>query len=350
MCAGKRTRDACVEGKLPLKILSRLLARLSKPGREVLVGPRIGEDAFAVSVGRAVVVGTTDPITFTQSHIGYYAVNVNANDVATMGAAPRWFLATVLVPPRAGARAVGTILDEIDTTCVSLGARLLGGHTEATCAVTRPVVVGAMLGTVPARGLIDSRNVWAGDVLLMTKRLAIEGTAIVAQERRQEVERLLGRRQAARARALLFRPGISIVREALCAAGAAPVHGMHDPTEGGMLWGLRELSLAAGMGVEVDVDAIPIYEETRALCEHFGLNPLGLIASGTLLLAVPARHSARVAASIERLGIECTAIGRFGGRGVRARRRAATGRRADRLADLKADEITKIVRSVLDRQ
>jgi hydrogenase expression/formation protein HypE len=332
------------EGKLPRQILSRLLARLTRPARDVLIGPRIGEDAFAVSVGRSVVVGTTDPITFTRSHIGYYAVNVNANDVATMGAAPRWFLATVLVPPRTGARAVRTILDEMDTTCVSLGARLLGGHTEVTGAVARPVVVGAMLGTVSKKGLVDSRRVRTGDVLLMTKRLAIEGTSIIARERRREVDALLGRRRAARARALLFRPGISVVREALSATRAAPIHAMHDPTEGGMLWGLREMSLAAGLGIEVDVDAIPIYEETRALCEHFGLNPLGLIASGTLLLAVPARHSARVATSIGRLGIECTAIGRFGGRGVRARRRAATtGRRADRFADLKADEITKIM-------
>jgi len=333
-----------VEGKLPRQVLTRLLARLTKPGRDVLIGPRIGEDAFAVGVGRAVVVGTTDPVTFTRSHIGYYAVNVNANDVAAMGAAPKWFMATVLVPPGTGARELRAILGEIDTACVGLGARLLGGHTEVTSAVARPVVVGAMLGTVPKKGLVDSRRVRIGDVLLMTKRLAIEGTSIIARERRREVDALLGRRRAARARALLFRPGISVVREALSAAGAAPVHAMHDPTEGGMLWGLRELSLAAGLGLDVNVDAIPIYEETRALCEHFGLNPLGLIASGTLLLAVPARHSARVAASIGRLGIECTAIGRFGGRGVRARRRAATkGRRADWLADLKADEITRVL-------
>jgi hydrogenase expression/formation protein HypE len=338
---GRHSRGRMAEGKVPHGILKGLLARLTGPGREVLIGPRVGEDAFAVTVGQTVVVGTTDPITFTAEHAGYYAVNVNANDVATMGARPRWFLATVLVPPGWGARALGRIFEEIDKTCVGLGVRLLGGHTEVTSAVTRPVVIGAMLGTASRKGLVDPRRARPGDVVLLTKRLAIEGTAIIARERRRWVEAALGKRRAARARAMLLRPGISIVREALSAVAAAPVSAMHDPTEGGLLWGLREMSLATGLGTEVDLDKIPIYEETRLVCRNFGLDPLGLIASGSLLIAAGPRNASRIGARLARLGMECTDIGRLGGKGLRFRR---AGRRVP-VPRLAADEITRVLAS-----
>ena len=330
------------EGKIPHDVLSALLARLSKPGREVIVGPAVGEDAFAVGVGRTVLVGTTDPITFASQHIGHYAVNVNANDVATMGARPRWFLATLLVPPKTGTRLLRTIFDEIDRTCVGLGIRLLGGHTEVTRAVTKPVVVGAMLGTVARRRLVVAGKAREGDTLLLTKRLAIEGTSIIAREKRKEVEALLGKRRAARARNLLFRPGMSIVAEALRAVEAGPIHAMHDPTEGGLLWGLEEISLATGLGLEVTVEDVPIYEETAAVCGHFGINPLGLIASGSLLIAVPSRSSASVAGAIKQLGIDCAPIGRLGGKRITLVKR---GKRV-RFPRLKADEITKVFQAV----
>jgi hydrogenase maturation factor len=256
-----------------------------------------------------------------------------------MGAAPRWFLATVLVPvgfDRGGLRA---IFDEIDRTCVGLGVCLLGGHTEVTSAVRRPVVVGAMLGVAPRRKLVIARRARSGDVLLITKRLAIEGTSIIARWKARQVTDLLGTRRAARARRLIFNPGMSIVREAMCAVEAGPVHAMHDPTEGGLLWGLKELSLATGLGVEVE--RVPIYEETSRICARFRLNPLGLIASGSLLIVVPPRSSARISGAIRRLGIECTPIGRLRGKQVVFIEKGT----AVRPADIAADEITRIFRA-----
>jgi hydrogenase maturation factor len=319
-------------------LLSDLISRITKPGKEVIIGPAVGEDAFAVGVGRAVVAGTTDPVTFTSEHIGYYAVNVNANDVATMGAEPKWFLATVLVPVGFGGRALRAIFEEIDRTSVGLGARLLGGHTEVTSAVTRPVVVGAMLGLADRRRLVMARRARAGDVVLLTKRLAIEGTSIIARWKAREVAGLLGRRGAAQARDLIFDPGMSIVKEAMAAVKAGPVHAMHDPTEGGLLWGLKELSLATGLGIEVG--DVPVFDETRRICERFGLNPLGLIASGSLLIVVPARRARAAASAIHRLGIECAPIGRLGGKQVVFVRRGAR-RRPPEIA---ADEMTKLFR------
>jgi hydrogenase maturation factor len=331
--------DKPVEGKIPHGLLAELLSKVTEPGREVIVGPAVGEDAFAVGVGRTVVVASTDPITFTREHIGYYAVNVNANDVATMGARPRWFLATALVPKGTGKRVLRSLFEELDTTCVDLGIRLCGGHTEVTSAVTQPVVVGAMIGTVSKRDLVRPQRCRAGDRVLVTKRLAIEGTAIIARERRAEVSRLLGRSGAARARGLLFSPGISVVAEALCAVETARIHAMHDPTEGGLLWGLKELSYTAGTGVEVDIDAVPVYDETRRICTHLRLNPWGLIASGSLLIVVSKRNAPRVGRAIRGLGIECKEIGRLRGKKTVLYKDG----KPIPFPDLKSDEISKIL-------
>jgi hydrogenase expression/formation protein HypE len=327
-----------ITGKIPHGLLGDLLARLTPPGREVVVGPTLGEDACAIDTGRDLLVASSDPITFTAHHIGYYSVNVNANDVATMGARPRWFLAALLFPPGTRKAALRRIFDELDTACDDLGIRMCGGHTEATGVVTKPVIAGTMLGTVGRRRLVRPGRTRAGDRVLLTKRLALEGTSIIARERRRGVERILGRQEAARARNLLFEPGISVVKEALSAARAACVHAMHDPTEGGLLWGVKELGHATGLGVEIDLDRVPVFEETAAVCDHLGLDPLGLIASGSLLVVVSARDARKVAGAIQAQGIECTDIGRIVGRGLWGIRR---GKRR-RLPRLKADEITRL--------
>jgi len=328
-----------VEGKLPHRVLSDLLSRLTPPAREVVVGPFPGEDACAVDTGGDLLVASSDPITFTRRNIGYYLVNVNANDVATMGARPRWLLAVLLLPPGVRRRKITGLFDEVNGACEDLGISVCGGHTEITSAVSRPVIVGTMLGTVSRRRLVRPARSRAGDRVLLTKSLAIEGTSIIAGERRREVEEILGRREARRARDLLFDPGISVVREALCAVRTAPIHAMHDPTEGGLLWGLKELAYVTGLGIEVDLDHVPILESTLSVCEHFGLNPLGLIASGSLLIVVSRRGAPGVASAIRSLGIGCTQIGRMGGKGLRATRR---GRRV-RLPRLRGDEIARIL-------
>ena len=302
-----------IEGKLPHSMLGRMLAR-APGGSGVMVGPALGEDACALDARGEVLVASTDPITFTSEDLGHYAVNVNANDVATMGARPRWFLASLLLPEGFEDKKVRRIFDGLASACRSSGVSLAGGHTEVTSAVARPVMVGTMLGTVPRRRLVRPERTREGDVVLMTKRLAIEGTAIIARERRRRAERVLGRRRAARARSMLYKPGISVVPEAMAAAGAAPVHAMHDPTEGGFISGIRELSMATGLGVEVREDRIPVYGETREICREFGLNPLGLIASGSLLIVASPRSSKRIAAALRRKRIECADIGRMTGK------------------------------------
>ena len=284
-------------GKLPLPLLEKLLARFAPSDPRIVVGPRTGEDAAVFDFGDRYLVAKTDPITFATSEIGWYAVNVNANDVAVMGATPRWFLATVLLPAgRATAEMAERIFADISDACAALGVSLAGGHTEITHNLDRPIICGTMLGEIAKERLITTSGARPGDAVLLVKPIPIEGTALIAFER-ADVLRARGYTEEfiARAQGYLKNPGISVVAPALLAAEIADVHAMHDPTEGGVMTGLLEMARAAGSGIAVDLDAIPVPEESAWLCREFGLDPLGTIASGAILAAVAAADAVRLA-------------------------------------------------------
>lgn len=299
-------------GKLPSALLERLLARYTTPDERLLIGPGIGHDAAAIALdeNRAMVV-KSDPITFATTEIGWYLVNVNANDLACLGAMPRWLLVTALLPE---GRTTPTLVEEIfaglHAACVPLGIALVGGHTEITHGLDRPILVGTMLGDAARTDLVAPGRARVGDQIIMTKGLAVEGTAIIAGERAAEIAARHGAAFAARCRAFLHEPGISVVREAQIAR-AAGATGLHDPTEGGLATGLRELAQAAGLGLVIDREAIPIYPESAQLCRDYDLDPLGLIASGTLLVVAPPDRAKQVIADLRAVSIGGTVIGSF---------------------------------------
>jgi hydrogenase maturation factor len=300
----------------------------------------VGCDAAVISFGDRYLVAKSDPITFAGREIGWYAVHVNANDVACTGASVRWFLATLLLPEGGtDASLVDAIMAQISSACCELNVVLVGGHTEITHGLDRPVVAGCMLGEVAPERLVRSDGALPDDVLLLTKGIAVEGTAIVARER---ADGLAGvdAPLIERARRFLYEPGISVVRDAGLATRAGEVHAMHDPTEGGLATGLWEMAEASGVGLEVDEEAIPVLAETEALCAVLGLDPLGLIASGALLLAVTPRDAAPVLAALKEGGIDGARIGRV----VEQRRgvllRGAKGERP--LPRFERDEIARL--------
>jgi hydrogenase maturation factor len=296
-------------GKLPPRVLEALLARCPVPkSSRVIIGPRFGEDAAVIDLGPKYLVAKTDPITFTAERIGWYAVHINANDIATLGARPRWFLATLLLP-ESGTTAVlaRRIFDDALRACCALGITLCGGHTEITAGLSRPIVVGQMLGEVEKSKLVRKESQQPGDLLLLTKGIALEGTAILARENARLLERRLGKVLVRRAQRLLFHPGISVVREALLAVRYGEVHAMHDPTEGGLLSGLYELARAGRVGLRVWKTKVPVLEETRAFSQVLRFDPFALIASGTLLVVVSPRTAGKVLSAFARHGI-CAAI------------------------------------------
>jgi hydrogenase maturation factor len=303
------TRDVLPVGKLPAADLAAALARLAPSHPRLLVGPCIGEDAAVIDLdGRRLVVAT-DPVTFATERIGWYAVHVNANDIAVMGAVPLWFFAAVLLPEgvsRAQARAV---LDDLGATCAELGVPLAGGHTEITAGLPHPIVVGQMIGEARAEDLVTKAGLREGDRVILTRGAAIEGTALLARELAGELGGRIEPARLERARDLLFAPGISVVRAARVATAAAKVHAMHDPTEGGVLTGLHELATAAGLGLRVFADRIPILPETRVLCDALEADPLTLIASGALLIATAPGDERAVLAALHADGIPAAVVG-----------------------------------------
>ena len=299
-------------GKLPPEDLFALLEALPVRDPRVILGPGIGHDAAVIKFGERLLVTKSDPITFATDEIGWYAVHVNANDIACLGATPRWFVATLLLPERKTTPALVTeIFQQTQTACAALGVTLVGGHTEITHDLNRPIMVGTMFGEVSPQRLVRSDGARPGDKLLLTKGIAVEGCALLARERGEQLQNDYGlpAELLARAAQLLHEPGISVVRDAAIATASGDVHAMHDPTEGGIATGLHELTTAAGVGAMLEEQSLPLLPETEPLCTPLGIDPLGLIASGALLLAVAPQDAPQIGAALRAAGIAAQIIG-----------------------------------------
>src|SRR3990172_5259905 len=299
-------------GKLDYRLLEKLLNLNPIKDPRIIVGPRIGEDAAVIDFGKKYLVAKTDPITFTTHRIGWYAVNINANDIAAMGATPKWFLATLLLPEgKTNAKLATQIFRDIITSTQKLNITLCGGHTEISYKIDRPIVIGHMLGEVEKDKLVVNAHAKPGDDLLLTKDIAIEETVIIAWEKAVTIKKNFGDQFLKRAQAFIDKPGLSVVADALLANKTAQIHAMHDPTEGGLATGVMELAKASGTGVIIDAEKIPCYEETEQIRKFFNIQPLGLIASGALLIALDPKNTKEVIAILAKNGILCTPIGRL---------------------------------------
>lgn len=302
-------------GKLPNDLLQVFLNEFHFQDPALLINPGIGEDIAAVDVeAEQVLVLKSDPITFATDSIGQYAVLINANDIATSGATPRWLLTTLLFPHGITPSEIQHIVNELNEFCRQWKITLCGGHTEITEAVSRPVVIGMMAGSVLRSDLIDKRNMQTGDRVLFTKGVAVEGTAIIARE---FSERLggLGMQDAEIARCREFLANLSIIPEAMIAARSNETSAMHDVTEGGLSTALQELSIAGGHRIRINLEKIPVFPETREICRLLDIDPMGLIGSGSLLICCRPKASQNLMAAISNAGIAVACIGEVLGKG-----------------------------------
>jgi hydrogenase maturation factor/beta-phosphoglucomutase-like phosphatase (HAD superfamily) len=296
-------------GKLPNDLLREFLNQFVFDDPSILINPGVGEDIAAVNVAsEEVLVLKSDPITFATDSIGQYAVLINANDIATSGAKPRWLLTTLLFPYGVTASEIRQVINELKEFCQRWEITLCGGHTEITDAVARPVVTGMMAGTVARRNLIDKRNIAPGDRVLLTKGVAVEGTAIIAREFGNRLK-TLGMVDSEIDTCRRFLANISILEEAQIAAGSKATSAMHDVTEGGLATALEELSIAGGHRIKIDMDKIPIFGETRKICRLLAINPLGLIGSGSLLICCRDAGCETLMTDLRNAGIDVSCIG-----------------------------------------
>jgi hydrogenase expression/formation protein HypE len=327
-------------GKLPTDLLERLLAYTSV-SPDLPIGAGAGEDA-AVAKGGPLLVLTADPITFTEERIGAYVVAVNANDIVAMGGRPVYLTTTLLVPPGTTDERLEAVFADIAAACRGAGMLWAGGHTEVTTAVTRIVVAGQAVGFLDGAPLATG-GARPGDLIGMTKWAALEGTTLIARERPAESEAVLGRERHRAVLDWLEHPGISIIAEGRALAGLDLTSG-HDPTEGGIAMGVHEIARRSGCGALLAADRIPVREETRLLCGRFGLDPLGLLASGSLLFTAPRDVAGEACRRLEAALIPAALIGEMAGVGdpVMIER----GVRRTPLAYSVQDEIVKLGKKV----
>lgn len=332
-------------GKLPIDLLKKVLERYAITDPTVVLGPKIGEDAAVIDPGKGSThywVVASDPITFTTEEIGYYGVVVNLNDIATRGATPKYFLATLLFPgEKSDRKLIHKVFSQIHQACRRFAVSFIGGHTEITPGLDRIILSGHMIGEVRKGNLIKTSGARPGDLLLLIKGVCIEGTSIIAREKERELlAKGFSPSFIKKAKSFIFKPGIDVFDAARIACRHAVVHSMHDPTEGGLLNGVIEMAIASGKEFEIDPEEALIYEESKILCRVFGINPLGTIASGALLLTVSPRYLPALRKAFKSASIPLRVIGRVK-RGP-ARVVGTEGKRKKELKPLPRDEILKI--------
>jgi len=297
-------------GKIPPETLLRTVyTNLGRRDKSVLVGPGIGRDSAAVKQNGTVLVFTADPITGTPSHIGQHSVEINANDIATTGARPKWYLCTILLPIGTREKSLKEIAREIHETAKRLGITVVGGHTEATLGIDRPIISGFMIGETRGR-VLSAEDGRPGDSILLTKTAGLEGTAILARDKATLLKKK-GVPDKLLKLARSYQEQISVVEEALLTAKLKGVHALHDPTEGGVLNGLWEMAEASNLGIEVWADKIPVAPATQVICLTLGLDPLKLMSSGTLLLAVEESKRRTIQKALLKLRGRVAEVGRF---------------------------------------
>ena len=300
-------------GKLPPDVLEELLSNLGTADPRVLVGPGLGEDCAVVDMGDRVLIAKSDPITFAADNVGWYVVQVNANDVACTGGVPRWFLPTVLLPTSTTNDDLRSIFGDISRACRQIGVSIIGGHTEVTDGLPRPIVAGTMLGELEDRSrLVSTGGAQDGDSIIVTSGVAIEGSAILAREHAAALrDRGLDSRALETAANYLTDPGISVLPAARAIFESGVVHSMHDVTEGGLVTALREIAAASNLGLVAEAESMPLLPECSAICDALELDPLGLLGSGALIATMPAGDVPAALRLLDRVGVSGWEIGQM---------------------------------------
>jgi hydrogenase expression/formation protein HypE len=291
-------------GKIPIELLEESVLRLTgRPSASVVTPPKAGLDFAAIRAGGRFILVSSDPVTGARDEIGTYAMNVSANDIATSGNRPQFAEDVVLLPEGSTRRDLSALTLQLSDSAERLGVSILGGHTEVTPGLRRPIVIVTAFSWV--RGYITSGDAREGDSILITKTAGMEGTAVLARERKSGA---ISREVRERARGFLAR--LSVVEEAEAAYRTGEVHAMHDCTEGGVLGAVFEMSRASDLGFVLRRGDVPVAPETKAICGALELDPLKLIGSGAMILAVKAGGEGKVESALRGV-CRVTNVGRF---------------------------------------
>lgn len=293
-------------GKLPEQVLVRsVIRKISHRREEVLFGPGVGRDCAALQLGEdEIFVMSADPITGTSKDIGSHCIHVTANDLAAAGAQPVAVMVTAMLPPRTEEKELQKIMEDMENTCEKLDMEVIGGHTEVTDVVNRPVLSVTGVGKMKRQDALFEKKLEAGQDLVVTKWIGLEGTSIVAKEKEQELRKVFSDPFVRTAQE--FDQYLSVIPESKIAMEHG-VRVMHDVTEGGIFGALWEMAEGSGVGLEIDLKKIPIRQETIEVCEQFGLNPYVLMSSGSMLIGT--EHGEILVRHLQEAGISAAVVG-----------------------------------------
>lgn len=299
-------------GKVPTEVLQQsIFANISAHRPEVLVRPGVGEDCAVVDFGEYYCVMSTDPITGAAADIGSLAVHISCNDIASNGVEPLGIMLTILAPLETTEGDLAQVMKEANQAALSVGVEIIGGHTEITDAVNRMVISATAIGRQNRAHKITSQGAQLGDLVVMTKHCALEGTAILAKDLYPQLQGQVSEAFLQEAQGYL--KDLSVVPEGVIAGKLGVVHSMHDVTEGGILGCLWELAEASNLGVEVDKEAIPVREATKAICSYLGVDPYRLVSSGVMVMTVAPSDLQILLDALQEKGIQATVIGKMTG-------------------------------------
>jgi hydrogenase expression/formation protein HypE len=295
-------------GKIPPEILERTVLKfLGAKRSDVIFGPSKGEDAAIVSDGCKLLALHGDPISGASEKIGWIAMNIATNDIATRGVSPRWALSCILLPQGSDEQLLEKICRELSAAAKRLGVSIVGGHSEVTPGLDHPLVIVFSMGVIEDERYVTCSGAKPGSQIILTKSVGIEGTVILASDRGAVLASKFGEEFVKRAGK--YMDMLSVVKEAIIAFEYGGVQAMHDPTEGGVSNGLHEIADASKTGFKVYEEAVEISHETLEVCRFFEINPLNLISSGSLLIVA---ERGKVLGIIEQLrgnGIKASIIG-----------------------------------------
>ena len=296
-------------GKLDNKLLSEaVISKIKCKRPEVLVHAGVGEDCATIDFGQYECVMSTDPITASVRDIGRLCIHISANDIASNGIEPIGIMLAVMLPVGTTEDDIKHIMGQAAEAAAECNIEIIGGHTEITQAVNRPVIVSTAVGRGLARQSASARAMKPGDAIIMTKTAGIEGTGIIARDYENELAPVLSQDEQEHAKKLLS--NVSVVKEGII-AGRLGTHGMHDITEGGLLGAIWEMCNIAGQGALIDKQKIPTDPISEKICDHFGIDILRLISSGSMLIIAEPEKKDRIITEISSAGISATEIGKI---------------------------------------
>lgn len=323
-------------GKVPNDILKHIILNKIKNTREeVLVRPKIGEDCCAIDFGENACVLTSDPITGAVNEVGRLAVNISCNDIASSGVEPIGLLVTILAPAGTTEDDLDLVMTQLCNAAAELNVDIIGGHTEITNAVTRFVINTTAVGKVLKSKMVTTSGAKPGDDVIMTKSAGLEGAAIIAHDKGNQLENVLGKELVNRAKEFIHQT--SVVKEGVI-AGNFGVHSMHDVTEGGILGAVWEVAEASEFGIQIFRDHILVEPETVEICNYYNINPLKLISSGCMIITCT--NGPALVKKINDQGIKAAIIGKIT---TETPKKLVAGNHSEDILQPESDELYKVI-------